>query len=71
MKISVTGGAGFIGSHLCEKLVLEVNHVSAIDNFSTGRAWNLAKFANSRNFTLTKGLFLNTATCNYLIQNTH
>mgnify|MGYP005997967331 FL=1 len=37
MKILVTGGAGFIGSHLCEKLVQEGHSIKVIDNFSIGR----------------------------------
>ena len=38
MRILVTGGAGFIGSHLCERLILDGHEVTAIDNFSTGLA---------------------------------
>jgi UDP-glucose 4-epimerase len=69
MKILVTGGAGFIGSHLCERLVFEGHHVSAIDNFSTGRASNLAKLANSSNFTLTEGSILDSRILNPLVNN--
>ena len=43
MQILVTGGAGFIGSHLCEKLAEDGHKVTAIDDFSTGRASNLEK----------------------------
>ena len=43
MKSIVTGGAGFIGSHLCEKLVEEGHDVIALDNFSVGRNYNLSK----------------------------
>ena len=67
MKILVTGGAGFIGSHLCERLILEGHHVSAIDNFSTGQASNLANLANSSNFTLTEGSILDSRTLNPLV----
>ncbi|MDZ4761432.1 MAG: NAD-dependent epimerase/dehydratase family protein [Alphaproteobacteria bacterium] len=42
MKILVTGGAGFIGSHLSERLVREGHHVTALDNLSTGSLSNLA-----------------------------
>ena len=41
MKILVTGGAGFIGSHLCERLVGEGHHVTAVDNFITGSRENI------------------------------
>jgi UDP-glucose 4-epimerase len=44
MRVLVTGGAGFIGSHLCELLLERGAHVLALDNLSTGRASNLAAF---------------------------
>jgi len=40
MKILVTGGAGFIGSHLCEKLFYMGNEVTSLDNYSTGSTYN-------------------------------
>jgi UDP-glucose 4-epimerase len=40
MKILVTGGAGYIGSHLCEKLALDGNEVFSLDNYSTGNKKN-------------------------------
>ena len=43
MKTIVTGGAGFIGSHLCEKLLKEGHSITVIDNFSVGRNSNLKK----------------------------
>lgn len=49
MRILVTGGAGFLGSHLCERLVLDGHNVLAIDNFYTGSRENLSRlFSNSR-----------------------
>ncbi len=41
MKVLVTGGAGFIGSHLADRLVADGHHVTIFDNFSTGRRENL------------------------------
>ena len=41
MKILVTGGAGFVGSHVCDQLVLQGHTVAIIDNFSTGRHDNV------------------------------
>jgi UDP-glucose 4-epimerase len=67
MRILVTGGAGFIGSHLCERLVNDGHVVTAIDNFSTGRAANLANLTGSSNFTLTEGSILDIETLKPLI----
>jgi len=47
MKILVTGGAGFIGSHLVDKLVANGDEVTIIDNFSTGRIENLHSIKNN------------------------
>lgn len=49
-KILVTGGAGFIGSHLCEKLVEEGHHVLCVDNYFTGSKKNIEKLLDSKNF---------------------
>ena len=46
MKILVTGGAGFIGSHLVDRLLLEGHEVTVVDNLSTGRRRNLNKAAS-------------------------
>ena len=58
MKILVTGGAGFIGSHLCERLVSDGHVVIAIDDFSTGQASNLRHLANFKDFSLVEGSIL-------------
>ena len=68
MRILVTGGAGFIGSHLCERLISNGHIVTAIDNFSTGRTSNLAKIADSTNFTLVEGSILDSSILNPLIR---
>ncbi len=54
----MTGGAGFIGSHLCERLIRDGHTVTVIDNFSTGRASNLTGLEGSDNFTLVEGSIL-------------
>ena len=46
MKSIITGGAGFIGSHLCERLVDEGHEVTVLDNFSLGKKNNLKKIKN-------------------------
>lgn len=50
----VTGGAGFIGSHLCEKLLNTENKVVCIDNLLTGREENLKEFKNHPDFQFIK-----------------
>jgi UDP-glucose 4-epimerase len=58
MQILVTGGAGFIGSHLCERLVEDGHTVTALDNFSTGRPSNLETLKDSPSFELIEGSIL-------------
>ena len=58
MRILVTGGAGFIGSHLCERLINDGHTVTAIDNFSTGNASNLASIKAMSSFKLIEGSVL-------------
>ena len=50
MRILVTGGAGFIGSHLIEKLLQEEHYVISVDNYYTGNPVNTALFKNDKNF---------------------
>lgn len=67
MRIFVTGGAGFIGSHLCERLISEGHTVTVMDNFSTGRAQNLAQLEGNEGFTLIEGSILDTQLLNTLV----
>jgi UDP-glucose 4-epimerase len=68
MQILVTGGAGFIGSHLCERLISDGHAVTAIDDFSTGRASNLSNLINSNRFTLVEGSILDATILNPLFK---
>jgi UDP-glucuronate decarboxylase len=52
MRILVTGGAGFIGSHLCERLIAEGNDVICLDNFFTGRRVNILRLLGHPRFEL-------------------
>ena len=55
MKILVTGGAGFIGSHLAERLLTDGNRVVVVDNLSTGSIENIESFKNEAEFEFVKG----------------
>ncbi|HEX9629783.1 MAG TPA: UDP-glucuronic acid decarboxylase family protein [Pyrinomonadaceae bacterium] len=52
LRILVTGGAGFLGSHLCERLLAEENDVICVDNFFTGRRENVSHLLDNRRFEL-------------------
>lgn len=54
-KVLVTGGAGFIGSNLCEDLLKNNNQVVCLDNFSTGQKNNIIDFLSNPNFRLIDG----------------
>lgn len=58
-KILITGGAGFIGSHLCEKLLVEGNRVVVIDNLSTGSRANIEPLLSHEKFTFVQNSILN------------
>ena len=62
-RILVTGGAGFIGSNLCEDLLKYENEVICLDNFSTGRRENIRDFESHRNFKLLTGDIRNLDDC--------
>ncbi len=58
MRVLVTGGAGFIGSHLVDRLLLNGHSVSALDNVSTGQKSNLNRHDKNQNFTFINGSVL-------------
>ena len=62
-NVLVTGGAGFIGSNLCEDLLNFNNHVICLDNFATGKHENLSSFKDHPNFTLIEGDIRNFQDC--------
>ncbi|MBU2541436.1 MAG: GDP-mannose 4,6-dehydratase [Candidatus Omnitrophica bacterium] len=55
MRYLVTGGAGFIGSHLAEVLLKRNNHVTILDDFSTGRMENISHLEKNENFQIVRG----------------
>lgn len=63
MKILITGGAGFIGSNLCEYFLSKEYQVVCLDNFATGHRYNLRGFINDDNFSLIEGDIRNLVTC--------
>ena len=68
-NILVTGGAGFIGSNLCEELLALGAVVTCLDNFSTGRKENLEKCLQNSHFTLIEGDIRDLETCKKACEN--
>jgi UDP-N-acetylglucosamine 4-epimerase len=62
-KVLITGGAGFIGSNLCEDLLKNNNEVVCLDNFSTGKHVNIEPFLENRRFKLITGDIRNLDDC--------
>ena len=69
VRILVTGGAGFIGSNLCEFWLKEGHQVICLDNFSTGKRENITPFLSNKNFTLIEGDIRDIDTCRKAVEN--
>jgi UDP-N-acetylglucosamine/UDP-N-acetylgalactosamine 4-epimerase len=67
-KVLVTGGAGFIGSNLCEALLGKGNKVVCLDNFMTGHRKNIESFLDDNNFTLIEGDIRNYDDCQKAVE---
>ena len=63
LNILVTGGAGFIGSHLVDKLLLAGHRVVALDNLCNGRPENISEAGKHPEFKFIKGDILDINTC--------
>ena len=63
IRLVVTGGAGFIGSNLCEHFLAKEFEVVCLDNFSTGHHKNIASFLENENFQLIEGDIRDLAVC--------
>ena len=68
MRILVTGGAGFIGSHLCERLISDGHDVTVLDSTSTGRLSNLKGILSSPHLQVVEGSILNTNVLDPLVR---
>ena len=62
-NILITGGAGFIGSNLCDFFIDKGHHVVCLDNFATGFLHNLSGVLDNPNFTLIEGDIRNFDNC--------
>jgi UDP-N-acetylglucosamine 4-epimerase len=67
-KILITGGAGFIGSNLCEYFLSKEYEVVCLDNFATGHRHNLKDFINNKDFSLIEGDIRSIETCQKAVQ---
>jgi len=67
MKYLVTGGAGFIGSHVCDALIERGDSVVALDNLSTGNSHNIEQLVGNPNFEFVSGSILDTELVDRLV----
>lgn len=65
----MTGGGGFIGSHLCDRLLLSGHQVTALDNFATGNEMNLGSQSGNSNFRVVNETVLNLEILHSLMEN--
>ncbi|MFW6202680.1 MAG: SDR family oxidoreductase [Marinilabilia sp.] len=68
-KVLVTGGAGFIGSNIIEKLLIQNNEVVCLDNFSTGKKVNVEPFLSNSLFSMIEGDIRDLETCRRAVKN--
>lgn len=68
VKILITGGAGFIGSNLCEHFLAKGYHVVCLDNLSTGHEHNISQHFDNPNFEFIKGDIRDLSTCKNAIR---
>ena len=59
MRVLITGGAGFLGSHLCDRLIKKNYQVICLDNFSTGKKDNIKNLIKYKNFEIINGSITN------------
>lgn len=67
-SILITGGAGFIGSNLCEHFLQKGYRVTCLDNFATGHRYNIQSFLSQENFTLIEGDIRNLEVCRQAVK---
>ncbi len=67
-RVLVTGGAGYIGSHLCDALIAEGNHVTVIDNLSTGKIGNIHHLLGHERFRFVNDSILHEAEVDRLLR---
>ena len=67
-SILITGGAGFIGSNLCEHFLQKGYRVTCLDNFATGHRYNIEPFLSQENFPLIEGYIRNLEVCRQAVK---